>query len=123
MARVENGRIHATAETALEPYRRVKFGTTSKQVVYATASDLGIGTTEGERVDAGDPVTVRLDNAPGTAMVEVTGDIADKADLFAAAEGQAAGTGSVKIGILIDPDDKAADGARLPFLPTREATA
>lgn len=116
MSRVENGLVPFTAGEALEPYRRVKLGANGKTVIYADAGDKGIGTTIGERVASGEVVTVRLDNAGGTAMVTVAGDIADKSTLYAAADGKVAATGGVAVGVLQDPLDVAEDGAALPCI-------
>ena len=110
------------AGEALEPFRRVKLGADGETVVYADAGDKGIGTTIDQRITsaeatAGHRVTVKLDNGGGTVLMTVNGDIADKSVLYAAADGEVSATGTVPVAILLDPGDKAADGAALECIP------
>lgn len=110
------------AGEALEPFRRVKLGADGETVVYADAGDKGIGTTIDQRITsaeatAGHRVTVKLDNGAGTVLMTVNGDIADKAVLYAAADGKVSATGTVPVAVLLDPGDKAADGAALECIP------
>lgn len=126
-SRVDAGYKSFTAGEALEPFRRVKLGADGKTVVYADEGDKGIGTTIDQRITsaeatAGARVTVRMDNAGGTCLMTVDGDIADKSTLYAAADGKVSATGGVPVAVLLDPGDQAEDGAALECVPLAQGT-
>jgi hypothetical protein len=79
---------------AIPAHRRVKLDATVNQVVLAGAADDSIGTTGVTTGDivAGDPVTVKLHNAPGTHKGEANEAIALHAVVYGGADGKFSAT-------------------------------
>ena len=96
---------------------RVKTMTTAgapASVEVCTASDRGIGHTEYESA-AGDLVAVRLGTKSGTRLGVATGAIGIGVEVFAAAGGQVAGSGTVSLGFALVAASGA--GAILEYAP------
>ena len=89
-----------TAGTALGIFLRVKHGTsgTAGQAILATASENGVGCTERPVFAQGETVPVRLRTAPGTCPMVASVAIAAGGDVFAAASGKVAATGTILVG-------------------------
>jgi hypothetical protein len=79
----ETGLVTRTAGEALAAYRRVKLNS-SQQAVYADADDAGIGLTKFAAA-SGDPVTIKLDNFPGTRKVTCSAAV-DAGDILYGAD-------------------------------------
>ncbi len=94
----ETGFKSFIAGEALEPFRCVKPHTTLGQIVYDDAGEVSIGVTQ-DRAASGDPVCVKLWNAPGTFTVSVASGVAAiNTALYSANDGQLddASSGTVK---------------------------
>lgn len=85
---------------AVTAFRRVKVNT-SGQVVHAGASDYGIGVAQTAQATVGQEVTIR-GYEQGTLKIAASAAIAKGAEVFAAAAGEIASTGTVKIGTALE---------------------
>lgn len=92
------GRNHGgfTAGAALAPMRRVKLS--SGVLAYAGVNDFDLGVLVNRTLASGDQATVDLSTGEGTTAMIAAGAITAGADVFAAADGKVASTGSLKIG-------------------------
>ena len=102
------------AGEALVAWRRVKL-TPSRTVIYADASDAGIGVTQNDAA-SGEAVAIRRDAGVGTSKMTVSAAIAAGKHAYAAADGKIAPTGSVLIGDTVDAGT--ADGSVVEVIPT-----
>jgi hypothetical protein len=82
--------------------------------VVATATDVEIGTMDIPAVAAG-PATVRLRTAEGTRKMVASGAISKNAEVYAAAGGKVAGSGTVFVGTAMEA--AAADNDVIEVLP------
>ncbi len=96
MAEQRNWPIALPAGAALTAFRRVKVNT-SGRVVHAGASEYGIGVAQNAQATTGKDVTIRGYDQ-GTLKIAAAGAIDAGAEVFAAAAGEIAATGTVKIG-------------------------
>jgi hypothetical protein len=87
---------HAIAGATLAQFLRVT--PSSGKMVAADASTAEFGTLETPSFEDGDEVTVATRSAPGTRTMVASEAIALYGDVFAAANGKVAASGSVKIG-------------------------
>jgi len=104
----ESGVRTFTAETAVEPFRRVALGTGANQVAHAGNAAKGVGVTLAAAA-AGAEVAVKLWAAPGTHKIEAAGIIGVNALVTAAADGKIATGGTVDVGYNLT--GAAADGS------------
>lgn len=105
--------------TSLEAERRVVLDS-SGNLAYAGATQLGLGTLE-VRTEATDTTgTVRLWNVAGTRFMTAAGAISNNADVFAAANGKVAATGTIRIGRNVG-GAATADGDQIEVLPDAAA--
>lgn len=86
-----NGEIPMLAGEALEQYRQVKLHSTTYEVVYADAGEIGIGFTQEAVADAA-YVTVRPKSFAGTHLVTAADTFAWGATLYSAADGKVSDT-------------------------------
>jgi hypothetical protein len=115
---VEGPRKTFKAGTALEPFRRVKItdATTSpKTVGYAGVTDQAIGVTEQYHASGAD-CTIYLANAQGTRKMTAAGAITGGNEVYAAADGKVAGSGTVVEGKALET--VTTNGDLLEVLPT-----
>lgn len=87
----------------------------SGKLALCAAADEHVGYTETVTFNADETQTVRLRNAEGTVEVIASGAIAADADVFGAADGKAAASGTVKLGTALHA--VTADGDVLEILP------
>ncbi len=86
-----------TADT--EAYRRVYLDTATNKLTKCGVTDKGIGTAaHAVDISEDDEGTVLLDNGPGTQIMIASGAITKGADVYAAADGKVAASGSVYVG-------------------------
>lgn len=85
------------ATAAVAENLRVSYLSTGK-IAVAGAGERGVGTTDAPALAADDYVAVRLWSAQGTRMMVASEAITAGADVFAAAGGKVAATGTVKLG-------------------------
>lgn len=86
------------ATAAVAENLRVSFLGSTGKIAVAGASERGVGTTEFPALAADDYVAVRLWNAQGTRKMVASEAITAGADVYAAASGKIAATGTVKLG-------------------------
>ena len=114
---IEGPRKTFKAATALEAFRRVKITdptTVPKTVGYAGATDMAIGVTE--RYHAADAdCAIYLANAQGTRKMMAADAITGGEEIYAAANGKVASTGTVVEGKALE--SVTADGDILEVLP------
>jgi len=98
MTQKVEGRYHGgfTAGTAIAPGLRVKLS--SGKLALAGVNDFELGVNVNRTFADGDPATVDLVTGEGTTPMVASGAISAGADVFAAASGKVAATGSLKIG-------------------------
>ncbi len=93
------------ASKALAIFRRVKMSsTTNRTITYADAGEEYLGVTQAAAAAAGDPVTVKLFNSPGTFKVEAASAMATRnCAVYGAADGKVddAASGN-QIGLALD---------------------
>lgn len=94
---------------------------TNGLVQIAGDDQAGIGVTRGAFA-TGTPVEIKLWSAPGNWRVTSSGVVSAGGDLYAAANGQVAGSGSVGLG-LITLETLAASQVTVAFSPTPAAAA
>lgn len=87
-----------SAVAAVSRRRRVKLN--GATIEHCTGSDKGIGQVENDAA-IGEAVAVCLDNAPGTREGVAHDAISAGADVYAAAAGRVASTGTVKVGVAL----------------------
>lgn len=91
-------RRHFITDAAIDPNLRVKLNATN-ELVLAGATDLEVGTTlQKSTGTANESVEVLLVNASGTTKGISAGAIALGAGVYAAASGQVAATGNIRLG-------------------------
>lgn len=124
MANEHMDSITLVAGEALEPYRRVKYGATAGQVVYADAADgkLWIGVTqpspEGNGAASGDPVTIALRSSGRTMKVECGAAVTANAELYPENDGKVSDdAGTQKIGQAAGSGTGAGDGSIIEMHP------
>jgi hypothetical protein len=89
------------ASGPLGAYRRVRLDV-NEELVYAGATDTDcIGITTRPAFEQGDPIAVRLRNADGTFLATAAAAYS-VGPIFAAANGQVAGTGTVSAGLALE---------------------
>lgn len=111
-----NGYITRTATENLSAGSRVELNSTGVEL--ADAVNEAIGTVEQPAL-AGQPVTVRLFNTPGTRFGIASGSISNHAPVYAAANGKLSATATASapsVGIALSATS--ADGDVLEYLPT-----
>lgn len=123
MANKHMDSITLVAGAALEPYRRVNYGATPGEVVYATGLNgkKWIGVTlpgpDGDAIASGGPVTVALRSSGRTMKVACSEAVAANDELYATNDGKVAAAGTKKIGIAADTATGAADGSVIEMNP------
>jgi hypothetical protein len=112
-----NGYITRIALTDLPANSRVQFCNAheGKHAELATAVELAIGTIEQPAL-AGQPITIRLFNTPGTRFGIANASVSKLAKLYSANAGKLGVTGDNEVGIALS--DASADGDVLEYLPT-----
>jgi len=96
MSQQESWPLSLPAAAAVTAFRRVKVNT-SGRVLHASASETGIGVAQAAQATVGGEVVVR-GFEQGTCKMAASAAIAKGAEVFAAAAGEIASTGTVKIG-------------------------
>ena len=104
------------AGAAMEQYARVTLA--GNQVGLAGASEVGIGTIRRATFAAGDVVAVFGIFEDPTQIFVAAGAISAGDDVFAAASGRVAGTGTAKIGVAVG--SASAAGAHIEVAPTKD---
>lgn len=114
MSQKLEGRYHGgfTAGAAIAPMLRVKLS--SGKLALAGVNDFELGVNVNRTYADGDPATVDLRTGEGTTPMIAAGVIAAGADVFAAASGKVAATGSLKIGKTLNA--ASADGDEIEVL-------
>lgn len=114
MGHHEGANVKFVAGEALEPYRRVKEGSTVGEVVYADANDAHIGWTK-DRAASGAVVNVCMAGQTGTIELEAAGAITAGNMCYGAADGEVAATGDNPVGTA---RETGADGKVIEIIPT-----
>ncbi len=100
MAYVETSTITATAGAAIGKNLRVK--RSGANVVVATAADTAIGVTMRQSFASGDRIAIKTATAGGTLPMVAGGAINTGVEVFAAAGGKIAASGTVSIGTALE---------------------
>lgn len=110
-----------TAGAARDMYVRVKLNGTS--LATAGASDVSIGTQEEESFAAGDIVSVRLGTAQGTRKMIANGAITAGNPVYAAADGEVSGSGTVVEGYALEAAADDGDVIEVLMVPNADISA
>lgn len=102
-------------DAAIARYLLVQKTANAGEVALAGAADTPIGSTCEDTFAAGDMTAVKLLSGAGTLPCIASEAIASGGDVFAAANGKVAGTGTVQVGVAIG--SSGADGDQIEVLP------
>lgn len=89
------------ASAAIAPFTRVSLLSTGK-VAAAGAGEFGVGTAETRSFADNDPITVRVNSSEGTKKVIASTAITIGAQVYAAAAGRVAATGTICLGTALE---------------------